>query len=277
MSADENTSKPATINTQNALMLQRVSTFRDLERAFRLEREKFAQLEKPCALFTATKGRERWGIWRLLPSDPEMEPSWAEFDLLAAAAIDAVGLPPLLHPTAKEFDVKWRRKRTIPQGLDAVHESTRAWLDLLRTEWVRRKGEEFECDTLRDVWGASASQCKALARDCKIASYQELKDPAINEQVRKLRISDAVPISVNVNSLVPPEKDADQERLSKIRCDFVEPLLKAKRWTKSKWATKAGVGKNSVYEYLYGKRKLSTENRKAMRDALGITADQLPE
>lgn len=258
-------------------MLQRVSTFRDLEKAFLLEREKFAGLEKPCALFTANKGREHSGIWRLLPNGPDMEQSWAEFDLLAAAAIDALGLPPLRHPTAKEFDARWRRKKTIPQGLSAVHESTRAWLDFLRTDWVRRRREEFECNSFGDIWGASASQCKALARDCKIASYRELEDPAISEQVRKLRISDAVPNSVGVNLLTPPDKEAEQERLRKIRCEFVEPLLKAKRWTRGKWVTEAGVGKNSVYDYLHGRRKLSAENRKAMADALGITPFQLPE
>jgi hypothetical protein len=34
--------------------------------------------------------------------------------------------------------------------------------------------------------------------------------------------------------------------------------------------------KNSVYEYMDGKRDLSTENRRAMAEVLGIETDDLP-
>ena len=57
----------------------------------------------------------------------------------------------------------------------------------------------------------------------------------------------------------------------------VMPILKGKRWTRGKWAAKAGVGKNSVYEYLDGKRRLSTANRKAMAEVLGLTPEGLPD
>ena len=113
-----------------------------------------------------------------------MEESWAEFDLLASAAIDAIGLPPLRHPTALEFDPRWSGKGD-PQGLDAVHESTRAWLDLMRTKWITRKREEFEFNTLRDIWTESAAQCKVLARDCKMAAYQHPERPTVSDQVQK--------------------------------------------------------------------------------------------
>ena len=55
------------------------------------------------------------------------------------------------------------------------------------------------------------------------------------------------------------------------------PILKSKRWTRGKWATVAGVGKNSVYEYLEGKRSLSVANRQAMAEALGLTSEDLPD
>jgi len=55
------------------------------------------------------------------------------------------------------------------------------------------------------------------------------------------------------------------------------PILASKRWKRGKWATKAGVGKNSVYEYLDGRRTLSDENRKAMAEALGLEPTDLPE
>lgn len=61
------------------------------------------------------------------------------------------------------------------------------------------------------------------------------------------------------------------------RAAVVMPILTAKQWTRGKWATEAGVGKNSVYEYLDGKRKLSKENRQAMAEVLGIKPEDLPD
>ena len=55
------------------------------------------------------------------------------------------------------------------------------------------------------------------------------------------------------------------------------PILKQKRWSRGKLVTEAGIGKNSVYEYLDGKRNPAYDNRKAMADALGLTEDQLPQ
>lgn len=72
------------------------------------------------------------------------------------------------------------------------------------------------------------------------------------------------------------ERD-DEKTLAQVRCAFVMPLLAKKRWKRGRWATKAGVGKNSVYEYLDGKRKLSPENREAMAQVLGVKSDELPE
>jgi len=177
VSEDGNAEKVALKQTAKARMLQRVATFRDLERAFLREREKIVFTETPYALFTAIEGRERWGIWRLLPNGPDLEEPWAEFDLLAATAIDAMGLPPLRHPTALDFDPTWSGEDE-PAGLNAVHESTRAWLDFLRAEWGRRKREEFEFNTLKDIWAASAAQCKVLARDYRVAAYQDIDRPA---------------------------------------------------------------------------------------------------
>jgi hypothetical protein len=58
---------------------------------------------------------------------------------------------------------------------------------------------------------------------------------------------------------------------------IVTPILARKRWTRGKWATDAGVGKNSVYEYLDGTRKLSTKNRQAMAEALGLKPEDLSD
>jgi hypothetical protein len=192
MSKIGDSGETTTISNQKARMLQRVATLRNLEKKFLQERDEFAFAETPYALFTAIDGRERWGIWRLLPTGPAMEESWAEFDLLAAAAIDAIGLLPLRKPTALEFDSDWSRPED-PQGLDAVQESTRAWLDFLRTEWVKRKREEFDPITLRNVWTASASQCKVSARDCKMAAYRGIEYTVVdkNEEIIEAQ---AVPV-----------------------------------------------------------------------------------
>jgi hypothetical protein len=57
---------------------------------------------------------------------------------------------------------------------------------------------------------------------------------------------------------------------SAARRAVVMPILKSKRWTRGRWATEAGVSKNSVYEYLKGTRTLKDENRQAMAEALGL-------
>jgi hypothetical protein len=62
-----------------------------------------------------------------------------------------------------------------------------------------------------------------------------------------------------------------------IRQGIVMPILRKKRWKRGRWATASGVSKNSVYEYLDGRRSLSTENRKAMADAIGLKPDELPD
>jgi hypothetical protein len=61
------------------------------------------------------------------------------------------------------------------------------------------------------------------------------------------------------------------------RKKVVMPILTQKRWSPGKWATIAGVGKNSVYEYLNGKRSLTKNNREAMAQVLGLRAEDLPE
>ncbi len=61
------------------------------------------------------------------------------------------------------------------------------------------------------------------------------------------------------------------------RSAAVMPILRSKRWSRGMWATKAGVSKNSVYEYLNGKRNLSIENRQALAEELGLKPQELPD
>jgi hypothetical protein len=68
--------------------------------------------------------------------------------------------------------------------------------------------------------------------------------------------------------------DSIQERAER-RCAVVMPILERKKWKRCKWAAKAGVSKNSVYEYLAGRRNLTTENATALAQELEIK--NLPE
>jgi hypothetical protein len=88
-------------------------------------------------------------------------------------------------------------------------------------------------------------------------------------------IKPAIPSSPNAG---PEEGGAESvlER-SKRRSALVTPILASKKWTRGRWATRAGVGKNSVYEYLTGKRNLSFENRQALAQVLGLKPEQLPD
>ena len=63
----------------------------------------------------------------------------------------------------------------------------------------------------------------------------------------------------------------------RIRQAVILPILERKGWSRSKWASEAGVGKNSIYEYLEGRRSLSTKNRRAMAEVLDLLPEQLPE
>jgi hypothetical protein len=72
----------------------------------------------------------------------------------------------------------------------------------------------------------------------------------------------------------------DEPRIAAFRAarqTVVMPILASKGWTRCKWATKAGVSKNSVYDYLDGERKLSVANRRALAEVLELKPDDLPD
>jgi hypothetical protein len=73
-----------------------------------------------------------------------------------------------------------------------------------------------------------------------------------------------------------PDENSKAARAA-ARQAVVGPILKLKRWKRGKWATEAGVSKNSVYEYVDGTRTLSDQNRKAMAEVLGLKPEELPD
>ena len=72
-------------------------------------------------------------------------------------------------------------------------------------------------------------------------------------------------------------KEQSQSEVADARRKVVMPILESWGWTRCKWAIKAGVGKNCVYEYLEGKRNLSIDNRKALAEELNLSPEALPE
>lgn len=154
----------------------------ELAARFRRDSELFRSLRlQPRAEFYAEEGREEWGIWRLRPQTPETASGWVTFSLLAALAIEELGIRPVPAPKPLEFDPKWRERlarsqeeasrhgrivdysNTIPDGLDAVDPCVRAWLHFLRRESI--KNNNCAVRTFPDGWEASAVQLERSARE----------------------------------------------------------------------------------------------------------------
>jgi hypothetical protein len=85
----------------------------------------------------------------------------------------------------------------------------------------------------------------------------------------------AMDIAAAVSESLLQDESADER--SERRRAVVLPILASKSWKRSRWATRSGVGKNSAYEYLNGKRNLSIENRRAMAEELGLNPEELPD
>jgi hypothetical protein len=103
----------------------------------------------------------------------------------------------------------------------------------------------------------------------RIAHWQVVYSAALPKVAASEHVPNAATTSSNAAST--------QSALAAKRQSIVMPILKQKRWSRGKLVTEAGIGKNSVYEYLDGKRNPVYANRKAMADALGLTEDQLPQ
>ena len=54
------------------------------------------------------------------------------------------------------------------------------------------------------------------------------------------------------------------------------PILQQKGYTKSKWASVAGVDPSVVYDYVNGNSNPTAESRKALAEAIELPVDELP-
>lgn len=74
------------------------------------------------------------------------------------------------------------------------------------------------------------------------------------------------------------EEPALVEKRALRRRSIVMPILQKKGWTQNRLVSEAGVGKNSVYDYLNGTRgQITPQNRDAISEALGLGPEELPE
>ncbi len=102
--------------------------------------------------------------------------------------------------------------------------------------------------------------------------------PYLEDRVEHWKfIYSAAPPTVESVAPEPGKLAKSPAELAERRGAVVNPILTEKRWSRGRWATEAGVGKNSIYEYLEGKRNLSSANRIPMAQVLGLLPEDLPE
>ena len=173
--------------------------------------------------------------------------------------------------------VVWRYKALASEipGLSPACKPAR--LDALRTEWlqIREEAKQEVHELSRRVREAQAgriAQEDALHDGSKASDdvQAETAGSGGGSDLRDARAGSTEPTQENAGARV-------QRTIAEQRQSVVLPILKRKRWTRGKWVTVSGVGKNCVYEYLDGKRNPGVANRQAMADALGVKLDELPE
>lgn len=118
-----------------------------------------------------------------------------------------------------------------------------------------------------------------IERSDKWKEYRQLilevaDKQAADAQVDSIRQAPKVKPSEKADS---DETEAVAERAARRRA-VVNPILRKKHWKPGRLVTAAGVGKNSVYQYLDGTRaKITEENREAIAQALDLRPEQLPD
>lgn len=99
---------------------------------------------------------------------------------------------------------------------------------------------------------------------------QMLNEHATRLDAAVLRVIRGAPETA-VRATEPPSATDTQQARGLRRQAVVMPILEAKGWTPSKLATRAGVSKGVVYEYLDGRREtMNDKNREALAQELGL-------
>ena len=165
------------------------------------ELKKIKHAGEPLSVdWLAHVGSEDFGIWHLRPDGPDTDEVRATFSLIAARAIEKLGIPPIPIPQPSQYFPDWKfycevkaglarlegkemdLSDAIPYGLavvdlDAVDPCSRAWLEVLRRESIsfrisstgeltlRGKKYPTSSGTIPDLCAASAAYCLRRARD----------------------------------------------------------------------------------------------------------------
>jgi hypothetical protein len=154
-----------------------------------------------------------------------------------------------------------------PDGRRRIVPAREAHARLFTEDWLTRGMVTTPVnagDTETDASGAAEFSIGQLTRDAPIDPARAPGDTA------------ELTTAVQAGAVTVPIQNS-QAVLATARKAAVLPILISKGWKRGKWATKAGVSKNSVYEYLEGKRALSDENRKAMAEVLELKPEELPD
>lgn len=175
------------------------SSWEDLANEF----EEICNTARPLAAkWFAYAGSENHGIWLLSPNSPETEEVRATLSLLAARAVEKLGLPlqptpePLQHcphwgdycaieeEMARRAGQQVDLSRAVPYGLetidgDAVDPCSRTWLELLRRERIglllSENDEVVKGTSYRGMTGIIRNVCRASAVCCKRCAREEIR------------------------------------------------------------------------------------------------------
>jgi hypothetical protein len=191
---------------------------------------------------------EEFGLWSFASSATES--LQARFELLAAEAGIALGSPAGTPPHFYWLD--------------------RLFVDLRanHSQYIRIYSEAG--GFIERLFENSATYCARLNR-------QSLEMVMVSSESLSLEPGPANQrAGINARAVADAGEESVRER-SERRYAVVTPILATKKWKRNRWATRAGVSKNCVYDYLNGKRDLSPENRQALAEELGLKPEDLPD
>lgn len=142
-----------------------------------------------------------------------------------------------------------------------------------QTRFDATKSDGLEADTI--------AQLKPPTATNQSASKHEATFPLPTQAAARGRAATGAESRVSAAPSIDRDLSHDGESIAarKARREaVVNPILQQRRWKPGRLATKAGVSKNSVYEYLDGTRvKIKDENREAIAQALDLKPEDLPD
>jgi hypothetical protein len=180
------------------------------------------------------RGTGEFGSWSLLSSTTES--LYAQFESLVTEAGIAPGSPPGTLP-----DTYW------------LH---RLFADLHVNNSPHVPLYDNNGGIIERLFEACAIYCARLYRRSLEKAVLSCQEPGLERSTANQRTE-------GEEGELSEAGGKERERSERRRA-VVTPILVSKKWKRGTWATKAGVGKNSVYDYLNGKRNLSVENRQAL-------------